>query len=78
MGQALTVLNIHRHLKLMGAPLVVWLGERSRVGCGREGSWGGGEDEGGVSISVCPFPRKLMAKLPGWVQARNRHGPGWE
>lgn len=49
MGQALTMLNIHRHLKLMGAPLVVRPGKRSHLGCRHEGSWGGREDKGGVS-----------------------------
>lgn len=32
MEQPLTLLNIHRHLKLMGAPLVVGLGKRSHQG----------------------------------------------
>lgn len=49
MEQALTLLNIHRHLKLMGAPLVVGLGKGSHRAAGHEGSWGGREDEGGVS-----------------------------
>lgn len=43
MEQDLTVLNIHRHLKLMGAPLVVRWGERNDApgsGCAVRGQLG--------------------------------------